>query len=103
MSAPPQYAPADGQYPPADKSQVHMQPPMPQPPQMAMPNPGIAAQMGEQYRAQLFAQCAQGVHDRETKYGMFGIIMAVLCFPCGLICLFSDKQDRCARCGVRLN
>lgn len=35
----------------------------------------------------VFAMCAAGNHDVTTKYGVFGIIMAVVCFPCGLICL----------------
>ncbi|TRM56233.1 hypothetical protein BD626DRAFT_414471 [Schizophyllum amplum] len=74
---------------------VHLHPPAPQP----QPD---AAQLGEQYRAELFARCAQGVHDPTTKYGMCGIITAVLCFPCGLICLFSDAEQRCDRCGVKL-
>ncbi len=33
------------------------------------------------------ARCARGDHDVETKYGVCGIITAVVCFPCGLICL----------------
>ncbi|KAL1676972.1 hypothetical protein EV122DRAFT_279542 [Schizophyllum commune] len=45
---------------------------------------------------------AQGVHDPKTKYGVCGIITAVLCFPCGLICLFSDTEQRCTRCGVKV-
>ncbi|KIK66853.1 hypothetical protein GYMLUDRAFT_218270 [Collybiopsis luxurians FD-317 M1] len=57
---------------------------------------------GEQYQAQLLGQCAQGIHDPETKYGVCGIITAVICFPIGLICLFSDRTRRCARCGVLL-
>ncbi|KAI0769988.1 hypothetical protein C8Q74DRAFT_864828 [Fomes fomentarius] len=57
---------------------------------------------GQQYQQQLFAQCAAGNHDVTTKYGVFGIIMAVVCFPCGLICL-TDTEKRCARCGVRLD
>ncbi|KAI0092080.1 hypothetical protein BDY19DRAFT_928227, partial [Irpex rosettiformis] len=50
---------------------------------------------------QVMARCAQGNHDPETKYGVFGIIMAVVCFPCGLICLCKDKKKRCVRCGVQ--
>uniref|UniRef100_D8PT71 Uncharacterized protein n=1 Tax=Schizophyllum commune (strain H4-8 / FGSC 9210) TaxID=578458 RepID=D8PT71_SCHCM len=85
---PPAYPQPQGQQP------VHLHPPPPQ--QMT------AAQVGEQYRAELFAQCAQGVHDPKTKYGVCGIITAVLCFPCGLICLFLDTEKRCARCGVKV-
>ncbi|KIK66852.1 hypothetical protein GYMLUDRAFT_913406 [Collybiopsis luxurians FD-317 M1] len=57
---------------------------------------------GEQYQTQLLALCAQGNHDPETKYGACGIITAICCFPIGLICLFTDRQKRCARCKVLL-
>ncbi len=36
----------------------------------------------------VLARCAHGQHDPETKYGIVGILCAVLCFPCGLICLW---------------
>ncbi|KAF8212142.1 hypothetical protein K438DRAFT_1806041 [Mycena galopus ATCC 62051] len=62
-----------------------------------------AAQVGEQYRAQLFAQCAQGIHQPTTKYGVCGIITAVVCFPIGLICLFTDTEQKCDRCGIKLS
>ncbi|KAJ6521057.1 hypothetical protein DFH09DRAFT_1331410 [Mycena vulgaris] len=53
-----------------------------------------AVQIGENFRGQpfssaaVFAQCAHGIHQSTTKYGVFGIITAVVCFPCGLIALF---------------
>ena len=31
--------------------------------------------------------CAAGNHDYTKKYGVCGIITAIICFPCGLICL----------------
>ncbi|KAJ7905593.1 hypothetical protein B0H14DRAFT_2660815 [Mycena olivaceomarginata] len=62
-----------------------------------------AQQVGEQYRAQLYAQCAQGIHQPTTKYGVFGIITAVVCFPIGLICLFVDTEQKCDRCGIKLS
>ncbi|KAI0347186.1 hypothetical protein BDW22DRAFT_503019 [Trametopsis cervina] len=55
---------------------------------------------GVQYQEQLMERCARGEHDPETKYGTLGIILAIVCFPCGLICLCSDKKKRCVRCGV---
>ncbi|KAJ6529433.1 hypothetical protein DFH09DRAFT_1185103 [Mycena vulgaris] len=61
-----------------------------------------AAQIGENFRGQLFAQCAQGIHQPTTKYGVFGIITAVVCFPCGLIALFIDVERKCDRCGIKL-
>ncbi|THG94265.1 hypothetical protein EW026_g7170 [Hermanssonia centrifuga] len=57
------------------------------------------AKVGSQYQNELLARCARGQHDVETKYGMCGIITAIACFPCGLICLFKDSKKRCARCG----
>ncbi|KIM47069.1 hypothetical protein M413DRAFT_440610 [Hebeloma cylindrosporum] len=66
-------------------------------------DPAAAAAIGQQYRDQLFAQCAIGNHERTTNYGIGGIIAAIVCFPCGLICLFADKQEKCARCGVSLD
>ncbi|EKM59148.1 uncharacterized protein PHACADRAFT_205323 [Phanerochaete carnosa HHB-10118-sp] len=61
------------------------------------------AKVGVDYQNELMARCARGNHDAVTKYGTFGIIMAIVCFPCGLICLCSDKQKRCVRCGVRVD
>ncbi|KAJ7766439.1 hypothetical protein B0H14DRAFT_3510039 [Mycena olivaceomarginata] len=61
-----------------------------------------AAQIGENFRGQLFAQCAQGIHQPTTKYGVFGIITAVVCFPCGLIALFIDVERKCDRCRIKL-
>ncbi|KAF8966605.1 hypothetical protein BDZ97DRAFT_620977 [Flammula alnicola] len=67
------------------------------------PAPALdAATLGQQYRDQLFAQCAMGNHQPKTNFGICGIITAVMCFPCGLICLFKDTDITCARCGVLL-
>ncbi|KAJ3753406.1 hypothetical protein EV360DRAFT_87815 [Lentinula raphanica] len=90
MQPPPlQSQPSDGQYPPRA---AMVQPGMPQPAMpyqpagpgtfMSQPQsiPGPQPQVvGDQYRAQLFAQCAQGIHDPHTKYGVCGIITAVVC------------------------
>ncbi|KAJ8699888.1 hypothetical protein PTI98_002965 [Pleurotus ostreatus] len=59
-------------------------------------------QIGQNYQAVLFARCAQGRHERTTKYGACGIIAAILLFPIGLLCLFLDTEDRCAVCGTVL-
>ncbi|EKM51786.1 uncharacterized protein PHACADRAFT_101848 [Phanerochaete carnosa HHB-10118-sp] len=67
------------------------------------PTPGQAeAQVGAQYQQQLLARCARGDHDRKRKYGACGIITAVLLFPIGLICLFTDSEERCVRCGQKM-
>ncbi|KAI0754874.1 hypothetical protein C8Q80DRAFT_1063833, partial [Daedaleopsis nitida] len=71
-------------------------PPTQSPPMMTGMTPG------QQYQQQLMDMCASGNHDVTTKYGIAGIITAVVCFPCGLICLFMDTEKRCARCGVRV-
>ena len=39
------------------------------------------------YAHAVLARCARGDHDVETKFGVCGIITAIVCFPCGLICL----------------
>ncbi|KAJ7430720.1 hypothetical protein B0H11DRAFT_2083542 [Mycena galericulata] len=75
----------------------------PQPQPQSNPSQRSAAQVGEDYRAQLFAQCAQGIHQPTTKYGVCGIITAVVCFPIGLICLFTDTEQKCDRCGIKLS
>ncbi|KAJ4475217.1 hypothetical protein C8J55DRAFT_517635 [Lentinula edodes] len=121
MSNPPAYTPTSIQNPSnveSPKPQTHIQPPqsavqpqpLVQPPPVTLPQPEMlpphvmsVEQAGEQYRTQLFAQCAQGIHDPDTKYGVCGIITAVVCFPIGLICLFTDTEQRCHRCGVRLD
>ncbi|KAK0210925.1 hypothetical protein DFS33DRAFT_1378901 [Desarmillaria ectypa] len=83
------------------------QPPLPQqqssnmqPPQQAPQR--TPAQIGDEYRSALYAQCAAGVHDPTTKFGICGIITAVICFPIGLICLFMDTEQKCDRCGAKL-
>ncbi|KAF8478594.1 hypothetical protein DFH94DRAFT_750915 [Russula ochroleuca] len=58
--------------------------------------------VGQQYRNQLFAQCARGNHDQTTSFGLCGIICAILLFPIGLIFLCIDTEKKCSRCGVRL-
>ena len=68
----------------------------------------------------VLAQCARGQHQVTKKYGVCGIICAVLLFPCGLLCLLyvirrnrslssyslhyffpsCDVQKKCDRCGT---
>ncbi|KAG7089202.1 hypothetical protein E1B28_010904 [Marasmius oreades] len=72
------------------------------PPQTMSGQEKTAAQIGEEYRAALYAECAQGRHAPTTRYGPCGIITAILCFPCGLICLFTDTERKCDRCGISL-
>ncbi|KAJ3753407.1 hypothetical protein EV360DRAFT_87816 [Lentinula raphanica] len=60
-------------------------------------------QTGEQYSAQLFALCAQGIHDPHTEYGMRGIITAVVCFPCGLMCLSATMPSVWNTLGWQMN
>ncbi|KAI8986060.1 hypothetical protein BD414DRAFT_487496 [Trametes punicea] len=58
--------------------------------------------VGKQYQENLMAMCAAGNHDISKKHGICGIICAVLLFPCGLICLFTDVEKRCVRCGAKV-
>ncbi|KDQ60988.1 hypothetical protein JAAARDRAFT_191111 [Jaapia argillacea MUCL 33604] len=60
-------------------------------------------QLGQEYQQRLLAQCARGMHDSKTDYGIGGIIAAIVCFPIGLICLCVDRETKCTRCGVRLD
>ncbi|KAI0789692.1 hypothetical protein C8Q75DRAFT_147985 [Abortiporus biennis] len=56
-----------------------------------------------QYQDELYARCARGDHDVVKKYGLFGIIIAIVCCPCGLLALLFDNEERCARCGIRIS
>ncbi|CAA7264400.1 unnamed protein product [Cyclocybe aegerita] len=110
--------PAQSQEPPMPQAQAPTPPIPPQqqdrpstmtPPVQTQPtatpgpmDPASLAALGRQYRDQLFAQCAIGNHERTTTYGVCGIVTAIFCFPCGLICLFNDVEEKCARCGVNL-
>ncbi|KAJ6623560.1 hypothetical protein B0H10DRAFT_2010503 [Mycena sp. CBHHK59/15] len=115
---PPNPAPGPPLYtPPAGPPQGYQQPPppqgyapqasspgyAPQPQPQAHPSQRSAAQIGEEYRAQLYAQCAQGIHQPTTKYGLCGLICAIVFFPIGLICLFTDTEQKCDRCGIKLS
>lgn len=60
------------------------------------------AELGRQYQQQLYARCARGDHEVETKHGAMGIICAVFLFPIGLLCLFMDVKRKCTRCGIEL-
>ncbi|KAI0720585.1 hypothetical protein C8T65DRAFT_735912 [Cerioporus squamosus] len=57
---------------------------------------------GKAYEQNLMNLCASGNHDVTKKYGVCGIICAILLFPCGLICLFKDVEKRCVRCGAKV-
>ncbi|KAJ7632707.1 hypothetical protein FB45DRAFT_512507 [Roridomyces roridus] len=87
-------------YPPTTPQQEQYKPPQSQAPQT---QPLSTAQIGEQYRAELFAKCAAGAHEPRTRFGVCGIITGVLLFPIGLICLFADSERKCDRCGVKLS
>lgn len=92
MNVAPNFQPANLQYP------IIMQPPVfvQQQPSVQASN---AAQIGEQYRAQQFALCAAGNHERRSKYGMLGIVCAIVFFPIGFLCMFADVEETCTRCG----
>lgn len=87
-------------YPSPPAQPVNSPPPGNAPPMLYVQN--NAASVGDQFRQELFARCARGDHDVETRYGPCGIITAILCFPIGLICLFIDTEKKCSRCGTVL-
>ncbi|CAK5264669.1 unnamed protein product [Mycena citricolor] len=91
----PEYAPMPVPSPPTyaqpTYESVLTPPPMATPQLSAGPNM-TAFEIGERYRAELYAQCAQGIHQPSRKYGVCGIISAVLLFPVGLICLLYVKD-----------
>ncbi|RPD77711.1 hypothetical protein L226DRAFT_532488, partial [Lentinus tigrinus ALCF2SS1-7] len=53
---------------------------------------------GKAYQENLMNLCASGNHDVSKKYGVCGIICAILLFPCGLICLFTTLRS--VACGA---
>lgn len=87
--------------------------------------PGQPMMMGQgaMYQQELMAQCARGNHSYDTKvsrfsaedylvgartdhnlclaayhqYGVVGIIVAVCCFPIGLVALCCDRKEVCTR------
>ena len=115
--------------PMAGGSQPIFTPPLSPPPAMARSTdrytstpmtPREEALVGEEYRLQLLARCAQGNHQPRRHYGVPGIILAIILFPIGLICLAYvsdtyapllvinlarslDSEQNCSRCGVRID
>ncbi|KAH9996773.1 hypothetical protein BJV77DRAFT_986224, partial [Russula vinacea] len=101
----PSNPPPQQQYPPSSGQNYSGSPTLH--PQWNAPGTGSQSMppdewVGQQYRNQLFAQCARGDHDPTTSFGLCGIICAILLFPIGLIFLCIDTEKKCSRCGVRL-
>lgn len=44
-------------------------------------------------------KCRSGEHKFQKKFGPRGIICSVIFFPLGLLCLVTDRYDRCKICG----
>jgi hypothetical protein len=44
------------------------------------------------------AGCSNG-HDIQSSFTCCGVAWAILCFPIGLICCFSQQERRCVKCG----
>ncbi|GLB34875.1 putative uncharacterized conserved protein (DUF2367) [Lyophyllum shimeji] len=44
--------------------------------------------------------CVQGHHDTTLRFGLCGILMAIIFFPVGLLCLCLDTRRVCVRCGT---
>ncbi|PCH40185.1 hypothetical protein WOLCODRAFT_150224 [Wolfiporia cocos MD-104 SS10] len=100
---PPAYEPSSlpPSLPPSAPAPVAAPAPSPAPAPSQEPKPAMsqAAAIGAQYKDEMFAQCAAGNHQVQKKYGVCGIICAVLLFPCGLFCLMCDVKKTCTRCG----
>ncbi|KZT72091.1 hypothetical protein DAEQUDRAFT_723258 [Daedalea quercina L-15889] len=45
----------------------------------------------------------QGGHVPSTRYGILGIIAAIIWFPLGVGCCLLDRRVKCARCGLTLD
>ncbi|KAG2135454.1 hypothetical protein DEU56DRAFT_807108 [Suillus clintonianus] len=41
----------------------------------------------------------QGGHTTETKFGILGILLAIVWFPLGISCCLLDRRVICTRCG----
>ena len=55
------------------------------------PKPDALQSGSSQPAQQLFpgaALCAQGHHNGQRFFGPVGVVAAILCFPCGLFCLW---------------
>ncbi len=39
-----------------------------------------------------------GEHRFQREFTLVGLLWAVLCFPCGIICLLRDRETRCEKC-----
>jgi len=92
--APQLYSPQAGAYA-QDSLRSHTQPQ----PIIIAPT---AAQIGDHYRAEMYAQCARGQHQRKVTYGVCGIIIAIILFPIGLLAMLADRREECTRCHQQL-
>ncbi|KAF9546735.1 hypothetical protein CPC08DRAFT_715946 [Agrocybe pediades] len=61
-----------------------------------------AENVGDRFASELYGRCARGEHQPTRKYGLVGIVAAIVFFPVGLLCLCVDREKSCKRCGRRL-
>jgi len=45
----------------------------------------------------------QGGHVPSTRYGVLGILAAIVWFPVGIACCLLDRRVKCARCGLTID
>ncbi|KAG2132567.1 hypothetical protein BD769DRAFT_1448236, partial [Suillus cothurnatus] len=45
----------------------------------------------------------EGCHVNETKFGILGILAAIIWFPLGICLCFLDRRIKCKRCGLVIN
>lgn len=71
----------------------------PQPQSMQQPSYGVAP--GGNTLLVVNACPADGTtHFIQREFTPCGICLGVVCFPCGLLCCFSMRETRCAKCGM---
>ncbi|EPT05023.1 hypothetical protein FOMPIDRAFT_1112837 [Fomitopsis schrenkii] len=49
-------------------------------------------------------ECLQrGGHSPSTRFGILGVLAAIVWFPFGIACCLLDRRVKCARCGMTLD
>jgi hypothetical protein len=70
-------------------------------PSQGAPQQQQQAQQQQQYAVELCSKDGQP-HNYQRDFTCCGIAWAVLCFPCGLICLFNDRKTKCIKCNKEI-
>ncbi|KAF5328828.1 hypothetical protein D9619_011682 [Psilocybe cf. subviscida] len=46
--------------------------------------------------------CIQTGHEKETQYGLLGVLAAIIWFPLGIGLCLLDRRVKCKRCGMMI-